>query len=385
MLAAGGVTVTDAASCASGRPAPGHQPRRTRPRAQLPASPTHELTVVIPVRDRPDQLDRSARRAAPAALRRRRRRLTRARARSRRSRAATRRRARRARANVGPAGARNAGLATVTTPYVAFVDSDVEVAAADLLLLARHFADPAVGPRRAAGHRRRPVRTTALVRAVRRRSLVPRPSATVPGVVRPAPPSPGCRAPAWSHAPSPRRRLRPRPARRRGRRPRLAPGRARRTECATTPRVEADHDARPTIERLARPQVLLRQRRRRTGRTSRRPARTRRPDSDLRRRRCRAVVAPAVVLARGRVGGRSRLAKPPQDTAGVGRHRPDRGTTRNPRTGLGRSAGGVVASSTLVAPHSPRRGRVAACSARPLDRSCHRLPRPPRRGTEVPS
>ncbi|MFA6300423.1 MAG: mycofactocin biosynthesis glycosyltransferase MftF [Nocardioides sp.] len=47
--------------------------------------------------------------------------------------------------NVGPAGARNAGLATVATPYVAFVDSDVEVTAADLVRLTRHFADPAVG------------------------------------------------------------------------------------------------------------------------------------------------------------------------------------------------------------------------------------------------
>ena len=44
--------------------------------------------------------------------------------------------------NLGPAGARNAGLATVTSPYVAFVDSDVEVTAADLLRLTRHFLDP---------------------------------------------------------------------------------------------------------------------------------------------------------------------------------------------------------------------------------------------------
>lgn len=53
-------------------------------------------------------------------------------------------------ANVGPAGARNAGLARVRTPYVAFVDSDVTVDAATLRRLARHFEDPAVvlaGPR----------------------------------------------------------------------------------------------------------------------------------------------------------------------------------------------------------------------------------------------
>jgi len=108
-----------------------------------------DVTVVIPVRDRPGQLDRAlgalhplrcivvddqslapqpvadvARRhgAAVIALP----------------------------VNVGSAGARNAGLAEVTTPYVAFVDSDVEVTAASLLALTRHFADPAVslvGPR----------------------------------------------------------------------------------------------------------------------------------------------------------------------------------------------------------------------------------------------
>jgi len=52
--------------------------------------------------------------------------------------------------NVGPAGARNAGLAAVRTPYVAFVDSDVTVTTATLLRLARHLEDPAValvGPR----------------------------------------------------------------------------------------------------------------------------------------------------------------------------------------------------------------------------------------------
>ncbi|MDO9458303.1 glycosyltransferase, partial [Nocardioides sp.] len=46
--------------------------------------------------------------------------------------------------NAGPAGARNAGLARVRTPYVALVDSDVQVAAADLLALTRHLADPHV-------------------------------------------------------------------------------------------------------------------------------------------------------------------------------------------------------------------------------------------------
>jgi len=44
--------------------------------------------------------------------------------------------------NVGPAAARNIGLSRVTTPLVAFVDSDVRVTAKDLVGLTRHFADP---------------------------------------------------------------------------------------------------------------------------------------------------------------------------------------------------------------------------------------------------
>lgn len=52
--------------------------------------------------------------------------------------------------NVGPAAARDAGLRRVETPVVAFIDSDVEVTAAALAMLRRHFADPrlaAVAPR----------------------------------------------------------------------------------------------------------------------------------------------------------------------------------------------------------------------------------------------
>lgn len=52
--------------------------------------------------------------------------------------------------NVGPAGARNVGLRHVRTALVAFVDSDVTIDAAALRDLARHCADPAValvGPR----------------------------------------------------------------------------------------------------------------------------------------------------------------------------------------------------------------------------------------------
>ena len=107
------------------------------------------LTVVLPVRDRPAQLDRALAALAPlrcvvvddasldpAAV----------------AEVATRHGARllALETNVGPAAARNAGARRVTSPFIAFVDSDVEVDAASLLRLTRHFADPAVclvGPR----------------------------------------------------------------------------------------------------------------------------------------------------------------------------------------------------------------------------------------------
>lgn len=47
--------------------------------------------------------------------------------------------------NGGPAEARNAGLAVVETPFVAFVDSDMVLDADTLPLLLRHFGDPRVG------------------------------------------------------------------------------------------------------------------------------------------------------------------------------------------------------------------------------------------------
>jgi mycofactocin system glycosyltransferase len=46
--------------------------------------------------------------------------------------------------NVGPAAARNVGLARVNTAYVAFIDSDVQVTTETLLGLTAHFADPRV-------------------------------------------------------------------------------------------------------------------------------------------------------------------------------------------------------------------------------------------------
>ena len=46
--------------------------------------------------------------------------------------------------NLGPAGARNAGLTQTATPYVCFVDSDVCLTAEAVARLLRHFADPRV-------------------------------------------------------------------------------------------------------------------------------------------------------------------------------------------------------------------------------------------------
>ncbi len=108
----------------------------------LPAADLALATVVIPVRDRSRQLDRllaglggalrvivvdddSVDRAAVAAV-------------------AARHGAELLplAENVGPAGARNAGLTRVATPFVVFVDSDVVVEAAAIETMLRHFADP---------------------------------------------------------------------------------------------------------------------------------------------------------------------------------------------------------------------------------------------------
>ncbi|GCD88165.1 putative glycosyltransferase [Nocardioides sp. LS1] len=109
-----------------------------------------ELTVVIPIRDRVEQLDRLLallrpalecivvddashdRDAVAACARRHGARLD--------SHAH----------NLGPAAARNTGLRAASTPFVAFVDSDVSVDPRTLLDLCGHFADPrvaAVAPR----------------------------------------------------------------------------------------------------------------------------------------------------------------------------------------------------------------------------------------------
>lgn len=111
--------------------------------------PLSDITVVVPVRDRAAQLERCLAALAPLQV------VVvddashdpRAVARVARSHGA---RLLPLTTNVGPAGARNAGLADVTTPLVAFVDSDVVVVAAALRELAKHCADPQValvGPR----------------------------------------------------------------------------------------------------------------------------------------------------------------------------------------------------------------------------------------------
>jgi mycofactocin glycosyltransferase len=117
--------------------------------AGLPGPGPDEVTVVIPVRDRPRALarcldacagqrvivvdDGSADPGATAAV-------------------AARAGARclRLPASLGPGGARNAGLAAAPTPFVAFVDSDCVPRPGWLTPLLAHFADPAVaaaGPR----------------------------------------------------------------------------------------------------------------------------------------------------------------------------------------------------------------------------------------------
>lgn len=102
-----------------------------------------DITVVVPVRDRPEQLARCLAALAPLAV------VVvddASRAPGAVAAVAHQHDAQLVRltTNVGPAGARNAGLSRVSTPFVAFVDSDVEVTADALKSLSRHFTDPAV-------------------------------------------------------------------------------------------------------------------------------------------------------------------------------------------------------------------------------------------------
>jgi mycofactocin system glycosyltransferase len=148
-----------------GEPVPGAPGARTLARRLLEAGLAHpdpsglpsagpdDVTVVIPVRDRPARLarclagcagppvivvdDGSADPAAVAALA-----------------ACAQARCLRLPVSRGPGAARNAGLAAASTPFVAFVDSDCVPLPGWLTPLLGHFADPAVaaaGPRIVAG------------------------------------------------------------------------------------------------------------------------------------------------------------------------------------------------------------------------------------------
>ena len=127
----------------------------------LTAASTGDLTVVVPVRDRPAELERcldalaAACPASPVVVvddGSRDGGAVRAICAARRARVVRRDDAR------GPGAARNAGLAACATPYVAFVDSDVVLPAGTAGPLLGHFADPrlaAVAPRiRGLGHGR---------------------------------------------------------------------------------------------------------------------------------------------------------------------------------------------------------------------------------------
>ncbi|MEU9346629.1 mycofactocin biosynthesis glycosyltransferase MftF [Streptomyces sp. NPDC048278] len=110
----------------------------------LPAPADPRYTVVVPVRDRPRQLDRLLRSIGPG------RPVIMVDDASRQpsdvAAVAARHGARLVAlpVNAGPAGARNAGLRLVTTPYVVFADSDIVLDPGTVPTLLRHFTDPRV-------------------------------------------------------------------------------------------------------------------------------------------------------------------------------------------------------------------------------------------------
>ena len=112
--------------------------------ATLPELPDPQYTFVVPVRDRPRQLDRLLTSIGPG------RTVIVVDDASRHPRAIEAVAAQHGArlhvlpVNAGPAGARNAGLRLVTTPYVVFVDSDVVLPADTVPTLLRHFTDPRV-------------------------------------------------------------------------------------------------------------------------------------------------------------------------------------------------------------------------------------------------
>ena len=204
-----------------------------------------------------------------------------------------------AHATAGRRVARNAGLAAVTTPLVAFVDTDVDLAPGWLDPLLGHFADERVGlvaPRVAAA-------TGGPARSARLRGdpLAPRPRPRAGRV------APGTRV---SYVPAAALVARTaamreidgfdrRPARRRGRRPRLAAGRGGvavplRAGGGRPPRAAADvaaprrparrlrlvgGPARPAPSRCARAGPDQRVERRRVGAAAGRRSRSARPPS----------------------------------------------------------------------------------------------------------
>lgn len=109
----------------------------------LPAIPLSELTVVIPVHDRPAQLARLLASVPPGVAH-----VIVVDDASERAEAVASVAAEHGAQlialdrNVGAAAARNAGLAAVETPFVAFVDSDVVLEDGCFEVLLRHFADP---------------------------------------------------------------------------------------------------------------------------------------------------------------------------------------------------------------------------------------------------
>ena len=162
-----------------------------------------DVTVVVPVRDRPAQLDRllDASRQGLACIV-----VDDASADA----GATKEIAERHGAafiglatNVGPAGARNAGLAAVHSPLVAFVDSDCVPAEGGSSRLLGHFDDPlvaAVAPRIVRG---RPAPARATRRRARRSTGAPRQARCGPGAAFPS--SPARRSwsgPTWRRDPT---------------------------------------------------------------------------------------------------------------------------------------------------------------------------------------
>ncbi len=111
---------------------------------ELPDPPHAEVTVVVPVRDRPEALDRllaSIRTGVPTLV------VDDGSAHPELIAAVVERRSAELvplPVNVGPAAARNEGLRRVSTRFVAFVDSDMVLDSDTIPMLLRHFADPLV-------------------------------------------------------------------------------------------------------------------------------------------------------------------------------------------------------------------------------------------------